>query len=83
LAQRLIITQIIGGAHAGNIVNIPRITTTTNRSKWPFTLQRHQFPLQLAFTMTINEAQGQTMKIVGIFLPKPVFTHGQLYVALL
>jgi ATP-dependent DNA helicase PIF1 len=38
LAQRLIITQIIGGAHAGNIVNIPRITTTTNRSKWPFTL---------------------------------------------
>jgi hypothetical protein len=26
--------------------------------------------------------QGQTMKTVGIFLPEPVFTHGQLYVAL-
>ncbi len=74
--------QIIGGAHAGNIVNIPRITTTTNHLKWPFTLQRRQFPLQLAFAMTINKAQGQTMKIVGIFLPEPVFTHGQLYVAL-
>jgi ATP-dependent DNA helicase PIF1 len=41
LAQKLIIAQIIGGAHARNIINISRITTTTNRSKWPFTLQRH------------------------------------------
>jgi hypothetical protein len=82
LAQRLIVVQIIGGAHAGNIVNIPRITTITNRLKWPFTLQRRQFPLQLAFAMTINKAQGQTMKTIGIFLPEPVFTHGQLYVAL-
>ncbi len=73
LARRLIIVQIIGGAHARNIVNILRITMTANRLKWPFTLQRHQFPLQLAFVMTINKAQGQTMKIV---------THGQLYVAL-
>jgi hypothetical protein len=82
LAQRSIVTQIIGGAHVGNIVNIPCITTTTNLSKWPFTLQRRQFPLQLAFAMTINKAQGQTMKIVGIYLLEPVFTHGQLYVAL-
>jgi len=82
LARRLIVAQIIGGAHAGNIVNIPRITTTTNHLKWPFTLQRRQFPLQLAFVMTINKAQGQTMKTVGIFLPELVFTHGQLYVAL-
>ncbi len=34
LAWRLIVTQIIGGAHARNIVNIPHITTTTNHSKW-------------------------------------------------
>lgn len=32
--------------------------------------------------MTINKAQGQTIKFVGIYLPQPVFTHGQLYVAL-
>jgi hypothetical protein len=56
LPRRLIITQIINGAHAGNIDNIPRITTTTNRLKWPFTLQRCQFPLQLPFVMTINKA---------------------------
>ena len=32
--------------------------------------------------MTINKAQGQTLARVGVYLPKPVFTHGQLYVAL-
>jgi ATP-dependent DNA helicase PIF1 len=32
--------------------------------------------------MTINKAQGQTMKTIGIYLLEPVFTHGQLYVAL-
>ncbi len=44
-------------------------------------LNRRQFPIQLAFAMTINKAQGQTIKHVGIDLHKPVFTHGQLYVA--
>ncbi|EPZ35049.1 hypothetical protein O9G_006021 [Rozella allomycis CSF55] len=32
--------------------------------------------------MTINKAHGQTLKKVGIFVPGPVFTHGQLYVTL-
>jgi ATP-dependent exoDNAse (exonuclease V) alpha subunit len=31
--------------------------------------------------MSINKAQGQTMKKVGIDLRTPVFSHGQLYVA--
>ena len=31
--------------------------------------------------MTINKAQGQTLERVGIYLPEPCFTHGQLYVA--
>ena len=32
--------------------------------------------------MTINKAQGQTIPNVGIYLAEPVFSHGQLYVAL-
>ena len=36
----------------------------------------------LAFALTINKAQGQTLNRVGLYLPTPVFSHGQLYVAL-
>ena len=33
--------------------------------------------------MTINKSQGQTLAgRVGVWLPQPVFAHGQLYVAL-
>ena len=32
--------------------------------------------------MTINKSQDQTLDVVGLYLSKPVFTHGQLYVAL-
>lgn len=30
--------------------------------------------------MTINRSQGQTLNNIGIYLPKPVFCHGYLYV---
>jgi ATP-dependent DNA helicase PIF1 len=48
----------------------------------PFKFMRRQYPLTLCFSMTINKSQGQSLPHVGIYLPKPVFTHGQLYVAL-
>jgi hypothetical protein len=31
--------------------------------------------------MTINKSQGKILSRVGLYLQKPVFTHGQLYVA--
>jgi hypothetical protein len=48
----------------------------------PLKFKRKQFLIRLSFAMTINKAQGQTIPNVGIYLPEPVFSHGQLYVVL-
>ena len=45
-------------------------------------MRRKQFPVRLAFAMTINKSQGQTLRNVGLYLPQACFGHGQLYVAL-
>lgn len=54
---------------------------TPTDSKWPFVMIRRQFPIKVCFVMTINKSQGQTFDNVGVYLTKPVFSHGQLYVA--
>ena len=61
---------------------IPRITLLSQDEQYPFILRRIQFPVKLSFAMTINKSQGQSLQTVGIDLRNPVFTHGQLYVAL-
>jgi hypothetical protein len=40
------------------------------------------YPIRLSFAMTIKKAQGQNIANVGIYLPEPVISHNQLYVAL-
>ena len=74
--------QILGGPHHGEIRLIPRITLHSTEGDYPWIHARKQFPVRLCFAMTINKSQGQSLDIVGVDLRHPVFTHGQLYVAL-
>ncbi len=80
--KHVIDAEILTGSHLGKRVFIPRISITPSDTELPFKLIRHQFPIRLAFAMSINKAQGQTIPYMGLYLPNPVFTHGQLYVAL-
>ncbi|XP_049283732.1 uncharacterized protein LOC125764013 [Anopheles funestus] len=57
------------------------LTGKRNDKGQPFQIHRKQFPVQVCFAMTINKAQGQPLNHLGLYLPKDVFAHGQLYVA--
>ncbi|KAL7075457.1 hypothetical protein ACQ4LE_005127 [Meloidogyne hapla] len=81
MRPNMIVCRLLTGDRLGQLAYIPRITLCCD-GEYPFDLHRHQFPLVLAFAMTVNKAQGQTLEKLGIDLTKDVFSHGQLYVAL-
>lgn len=83
LQKHVISATIATGDFKNKHVFIPRIPLLSSADeKLPVPFKRTQYPLRLCFAMTINKAQGQTLDFVGIYLREPVFSHGQLYVAL-
>jgi hypothetical protein len=71
------------GDNEGQTVRRPRITF---KFRMPYgksyQLTRGPFPLCLAYTMTYNKSQSQTLSKVFLNITSPPFSHGQLYVAL-
>ena len=65
-------------AFYNRVVRVPRIRFSSDRNCW-ISFTRIQFPVTLCYSMTINKSQGQTIKDLAIYLPNPVFDHGQYY----
>ena len=84
MGDRILEVCLMGGDHDGEIALIPQLAVilTENIKDLMFQFKRRQFPLQLAFALTINKAQGQLVWYIGLDLRNPVFAHDQLYVAL-
>lgn len=81
--RRVLEVKILGREHNSEITFIPRISHIPfTQPGMTFRLHHRQFPVRLAFALTINKAQGQSVRHVGLDLHEPMFFHGQLYVAL-
>ncbi|XP_052625657.1 uncharacterized protein LOC111914445 [Lactuca sativa] len=80
LGRHVIEARIIYGRFFNETTYIPRMKLTPSDKKIPFRFQHRQFSIAVCFAMTINKSQGQSLSNVGLYLCRPVFTHGQLYV---
>ena len=78
LQNNLIEDKILTGQYKGEEVMFPKIPMIP--SEYPFNFRRHQFPIQLCFSMTINKSKGHSFKVVGLDLETECFSYGQLYV---
>ena len=74
--ENVIEGTILTGPFEGEAVLIPRIPMIP--TNLPFQFKRLQFPIRLAFAITINKAQGQSLEKYGIDVNTDCFSYGQL-----
>ena len=71
LQQHIIDETIAVGPYKG--IFIPRLPMVTSDNSFTFNMKRKQFSVKPAFAITDNEAQGQTLTRVAVYLPEPFF----------
>ena len=67
MARHVIEAVIPDGLHKGKVLFIPRIFNTPPKNFTPH-MTRIQFPIKLAFAITSNKSQGQSLESIGIYL---------------
>lgn len=79
-----LICRILTGPNRGRTEYIHRINIEHGVNKRsPLKFRRLQFPVRVCFAMTVNKAQGQSLKRMGLNLEmQQCFSHGHVYVAM-
>jgi hypothetical protein len=81
---KCVFVRLISGPATGTTTIIPCcvFNISPDQSGLPFNIRRRQFPMIVAYAVTVHKAQGQTLVKVGLYITTDIFTHGQLYTAL-
>lgn len=82
MSNHVLEARIMGGKGHENIIYIPYMDMSPSQSSWPFKLNYRQFPIIVSYVITINKSQGQSFDWVSLYLPRDVFCHNQIYVAI-
>ena len=78
MKKHIIELKSISRGNYGSFLFLPRILMISQTATLPFTLKRKQFPIRLAFGITSNKSQGETLTKVGLYCAQDFFTHGQV-----
>ena len=79
LMTNIIEATILTGPFKGEDILIPWIPMIPTDMSFQF--KRLQFPIRLAFAITIKKTQGQSLELCGLYLHTDCLSHGQSYVA--
>ncbi|GBM34598.1 hypothetical protein AVEN_171642-1 [Araneus ventricosus] len=77
LMANVIKSSILTGNNKGESIFLRRIPPIL--SDMPFEFKSLQFPVRLAFVITINKTEDHSLKVTGINLETPCFSHVLLY----
>ena len=82
LSSNLITAKKLGANDNAPLLLIPQVIHLTKNEEFPFIMKHVKFPVNLAYVMTFQRAQAQSLDKCRILLNRSVCTHGQLYVAM-
>ncbi len=72
IKKYVIESNVLSGPLKGQTIFMPRISLYPDKDESPFIFKIRQFLIKLAFFVTINKSQEQTIQKCGIYIETPL-----------